>query len=142
LVPAPDASIEDPEVVRRAIAILEEYLRRTAALPAQVATNGPAIGMQHSDGGDSAFRYSNARDRSTGPVSQAEALDILGLDADASDMEIRLAHQWLRELVGPGRGGSRYLTVKIDQAKAMLLGRMDEAPEARSSRPDRLGTHR
>jgi len=142
LVPAPDASIEDPEVVRRAIAILEEYLRRTAALPAQVATNGPAIGMQHSDGGDSAFRNSNARDRSTGPVSQAEALDILGLDADASDMEIRLAHQRLRELVGPGRGGSRYLTVKIDQAKAMLLGRMDEAPEARSSRPDRLGTHR
>jgi hypothetical protein len=142
LAPALDASIEDPGLVRRAIVILEEYLRRTAALPAQVATNGPAIGMQHSDGGAGAFHNGNARDRSTGPVSQAEALDILGLDADASEIEIKEAHQRLRELVGPGRGGSRYLTVKIDQAKAMLLGRMDEAPEGRSSRPDRLGTHR
>src|SRR5262249_309966 len=140
LAPALDASIEEPELVRRAIAILEEYLRRTAALPAQAARKPLAVGTQHSDGGGSS-RNGNAWHRSYGPVSEAEALDILGLGADASEMEIRQAHQRLRELVGPGHGGSRYLTVKIDQAKAMLLGHVDEATEAGSSRSDRLGTH-
>ena len=142
LTPALDASIEDPELVRRAIAILEEYLRRTAALPAQVATNRLAISTQHSGGGASSSRNGNARDRSSGPISEAEGLDILGLGADASELEIRQAHQRLRELVGPGHGGSRYLTVKIDQAKAMLLGYMDEAREAGASGPDRLRNHR
>ena len=137
-----DASIEDPELVRRAIAILEEYLRRTAALPAQGATDRLAIGMQHSDGGGSASRNGNSRDCSSGPGSEAEALDILGLGADASEMEIKKAHQRLRELVGPERGGSHYLAARVDQAKAMLLGQMDEAPEVGSSRPDRRGPHR
>jgi hypothetical protein len=125
--PAFDAGIDDPEPVRLSVAILEEYLRRTAA--SRTAPHPRAIGVQRSGRGASACHNGSALRRGSGPMSEAEALDILGLAADASQSEIKEAHQRLRGLVGPEQGGSHYLTIKIDQARSLLLGHMDEAAE-------------
>jgi hypothetical protein len=133
LTPAYGASVEDPDLVRRSIAVLEDYLRRTAALPGQVGMFRRAIGMQHSGDDGSTSLNGDAQHRSSDLMSEAEALDILGLGADASEMEIREAHRNLQELLSPERGGSQYLRIKIDQARSVLLSHTDESPEAVAS---------
>ncbi len=133
LTPAFDASIDDPELVRRSIAVLEEYLRRTTALPKRDATHPRAIAMQHSASVVSASHNGKTQDRNSSSMSEAEALEILALAADASELEIKEAHQRLRELLRPERGGSQYLATKIDQARSLLLDHADEAPEPAAS---------
>jgi hypothetical protein len=133
-----DTSIEDRELVRRSIAVLEQYLRRTAALPAHDTTRRVAIGMQHG-----AAHNGNSQDGGFGPVSRAEALDILGLGEEASEMDINDAHLRLRNLLDPKHGGSHYLTVKVDQARSLLVGHRDESSEqdASSRTPKRRRRH-
>jgi hypothetical protein len=103
LVPTFDASAGDPELVRRSISVLEEYLRRVAALP-NTSRNG------------------SAQDRSYTPMSEAEALDILGLGEGASEVEINDAYQRLHDLFRPEYCGSQYLSAKINEAKDLLIG--------------------
>jgi DnaJ-class molecular chaperone len=55
-------------------------------------------------------------------MSEEEALEILGLDRGAHDEDINEAHRRLVQMVHPDRGGSHYLTVKINQARKVLLG--------------------
>jgi len=134
--PAFDAGIDDPEMVRRSIAILERYLRRTASLPNRDAASPRAIGMQHSGGRGAALRNGSAQDRNCNPMSDAEALDVLGLRPDASEAEINEAHKRLRSLLSPEHGGSHYLTVKVDQARHVLLSGIGEDSDPGSSTPN------
>lgn len=55
-------------------------------------------------------------------MSQAEAFEILGLAPGATEWDITDAHRRLVQMIYPDRGGSHYLTVKINQAKDALLG--------------------
>ena len=55
-------------------------------------------------------------------MSQNEALEILGLAAGATEWDIADAHRRLVQMIHPDKGGSHYLTVKINQAKDVLLG--------------------
>ena len=54
-------------------------------------------------------------------LSRQQAADILGVDINASDDEIRLAHKKLMQKIHPDRGGSELLAKQINTAKDVLL---------------------
>jgi DnaJ domain len=58
-----------------------------------------------------------------GGMSEKEAYQILGLEAGASDAEVRDAHRRLMKQVHPDRGGSAALAAKINEAKDRIIGK-------------------
>jgi len=58
---------------------------------------------------------------STNSMTRQEAADILGIDINASDEEVRLAHKKLMQKIHPDRGGSDALAKQINQAKDLLI---------------------
>jgi hypothetical protein len=100
----------DPELVRQAIAVLSAYLEQAGAQlehkPAERRLANAAIG-----GGNGRLR-----------MSREEALDVLGLEPTASAQEVADAHRRLGERLDPHVGGTHYLSMKIDEARDVLLG--------------------
>jgi hypothetical protein len=100
----------DPELVRQAIAVLSAYLEQAGSRlehrPAERRLASAAKGS------------GNGRLR----MSREEALDILGLEPTASAQEIADAHRRLGARVDPQAGGTHYLSMKINEARDVLLG--------------------
>jgi hypothetical protein len=101
----------DPELVQQSIAVLRAYLEQAdqqiAPRPTSLRIGSAAV----NGSGDSHRR-----------MSAAEALDVLGLKPAASAQEIMDAHHRLEQKVDPTLGGTHYLSMKIDEARDVLLG--------------------
>ena len=100
------AAASDPQ----SVSVLEAYLDRV---------HGDAW-----DRGDAGARDKRSRDKGSGrdgSMSVEEAYNILGLDTDATESEIKRSHKELMKKVHPDHGGSDYLASKINEARELLL---------------------
>jgi hypothetical protein len=90
--------------------LLEAYLDRMHTdWREEPGAGDSAAGQAHKAGGDS-------------QMTEALALEILGLQQGASREEIIAAHRRLMQRMHPDRGGSDYLAQRINAARDFLLG--------------------
>jgi len=102
----------DPELVQQSIAVLRAYLEQSRAqIETKPSDRSLASGPVNGSG--------TLRTR----MSAEEALDVLGLEPAAGGaQEILDAHRRLEQKVDPALGGTHYLSMKIDEARDVLLG--------------------
>ena len=73
------------------------------------------------EGWDSNTRRETPPESTSDRMTEAQALDILGLQAGADADAVRKAHRRMMQKVHPDRGGSTYLATRINAAKEFLL---------------------
>ena len=94
-----------------------------AMLPkaAQLLRYLPILNKVRQHANNSTQQQNNQQAPSPTAMSQKQAYEILGIQADASKEEIIKAHKRMMQKVHPDRGGSDYLAAQINQAKDTLL---------------------
>jgi DnaJ-domain-containing protein 1 len=63
---------------------------------------------------------------SSGPMSEEDALSILGLEPGATIDDVQAAHRRLMQKLHPDRGGSPYFASLVNKARDYLLDRMKQ----------------
>ena len=102
----------DPDLVRQSVVVLGEYLHQAAGRGDRQLARVHFADVPPNGAGNGAGRRK---------MSPAEALDVLGLDPDAGPRQISEAHRRLQQKLKPELGDTHYLTMKIDEAKDVLL---------------------
>lgn len=83
---------------------------------------GPeAPGSRRSDRAGGNGRANGPEGRKPARMSRQEALQVLGLDGNATDDDVRREYRRLMKKLHPDLGGSGYLAAKINEAKDVLL---------------------
>lgn len=105
--------------IEQLICLLEECTaddesRRILKAYMQRSRTRPQGGWGHGDSGEDGAVAEGSMDRKL-------ALEILGLDEQASSADIRTSYRQLMAKLHPDRGGSDYLAKKINAAKDFLL---------------------
>lgn len=103
--PVPEPQSIDPGLARECAALLRAYL-------GQKNSSTPLLGATVNDAFDCGGRPL---------MTIEEALEVLGLKPGASTDEVREAHRRLEERLDPASGGTRYLAMKIGEAREVLL---------------------
>lgn len=96
------------------VQLLEAYLDRAHSEWREQAGNAG----EHSEGGGSTYTPHGAE-----TMTEALALEVLGLAKGASREQIVAAHRRLMQKMHPDRGGSDYLAQRINEARDFLLRR-------------------
>jgi hypothetical protein len=105
----------DPELVQQSLAVLRAYLAQAGTQTAtQQIEHTPAY-LQAGNGAGTGSGNGRLR------MSTEEALDILGLEPNATAQEIMDAYCRLEQKVDPELGGTHYLMAKIIEARDGLL---------------------
>lgn len=108
------------------LAILLLFTGRLAGALPTLLLLGPLVWSWIKEGQRQARRPGGGRStsppRSGGPMSRAEAYQVLGLQPGASEDDIRAAHRRLMQAAHPDHGGSDWLAARINQARDVLLG--------------------
>lgn len=60
---------------------------------------------------------------SSGAMTVNEAYEVLGLEAGASEAEIRTSHRRLMKQMHPDQGGSSFFAARLNEARDVLLGK-------------------
>ena len=102
----------NPDLVRQSVAVLRGYLERAAGQGERQLTR-----MHFADRPLNGIGNGAGRPR----MSAEEALDVLGLEADAGPRQISEAHLRLQRKLKPELGDTHYLSMKIDEARDVLL---------------------
>jgi hypothetical protein len=102
----------DPDLALQCVVLLEEYLHQ------ETGRNHRQLARVHL-----ADVPLNGAGKGTGrpKMSAEEALGVLGLDPNAGPRQISEAHHRLQQKLRPELGDTHYLTMKIDEAKDVLL---------------------
>jgi hypothetical protein len=98
----------DPAPVEQSIALSRDHLEHPAAQTEHGPTDLRLVGGPANASGNPSTR-----------MSTEEALDVLGLWPTAE--EISEAHRRLEQKVSPQFGGTHYLSMKINEARDVLL---------------------
>lgn len=72
-------------------------------------------------GWNDAAEGAGAAEPSDGQMDEARALEVLGLEAGATQEDVIEAHRRLIQKLHPDRGGSTYLAATLNEAKRVLL---------------------
>lgn len=98
-----------PVLDAQSLALIEAYLDRRA----------PAWRQNGQD--DAGRRQGSSNGPGSGPMTEQEAYDVLGLEAGADEAAVRQAHRTLMKKLHPDHGGSVYLAARVNQAKDIIL---------------------
>jgi hypothetical protein len=120
------------DLVRQSIAVLTAYLEQgvgqghrqlTRVNVADTTVNGTAVNGTAVNGtAVNGAALNGARSRAApGRMSAEKALHVLGLTPAAGPQEISEAHHRLQQKLKPELGDTHYLTMKIDEARNVLL---------------------
>lgn len=95
--------------------LLSPYLRRYLGDASDPPDNNRGDGAHHSN------HRRQVNDDAT-PMDRHRALEILGLEDNATSDDIRQAHRRLMQKLHPDVGGSSFLATQINRARSVLLG--------------------